>query len=173
MKLFTLLLLSFSTPLIAGAAEINLSQMTAKYFPNFNGQEIVLKSPNSNCKLTITQIEAPTSSGGAIISFELAQGSFKERFTNDIILKKETKAFDIKGRVHLEGYYTYTSFFGNDELTTLTKGMYQHISSYDPADRSDDTVSEQKVAFANTAEGVGVYFSARNPTGAKATSCQF
>lgn len=167
MKFLSLFLFVISSPTLALAAEINLSDLGRKFFPQYRGQEIVFQSQNSLCQL---KISSPTND---LISFEISQGSFSEQLIHNVILKKGSELYEQNGRRNDEGIYVSTSFYGDEDTTTLTKGYSVYSHRLDPSDRQDVLIREQKVTFTNTPEGVHVMFSVRTANSSKLAVCLF
>lgn len=167
MKFFSLFLFAVSTPTLALAAEINLAELAHKYFPQFHGPEITFQSQNSLCQLKISSPAANT------IRLEISQGAFNEQFVNDVVLKQGSELYEQEGRRNDEGTYVYTSFYGNEDTTTLTKGYSFYSHRLDPSDRQDVLLREQKVTFTQTPDGVHVMFAVRTANSSKLAVCLF
>lgn len=169
-----LITLSFTFPALAQNNQINLSDLTKRFFPSFNRASLNLVSQFGLCRLKVRQEYSKTAVGGSVITFELIQGiSTHNTFSNDVILTRETKLDEAAGRGKDEGYYTYTSFYTLNDSVTLTKGLFYYTPSFDPVDSSDEILQEQKITFEQTTAGVTVKFKERAPQSPKQYNCVF
>lgn len=169
MMKFIVLSLSFAmaqVSLAQTAPSLDLKQVVAKYFPHFDGRFLEVTSTENNCVLRVT-------SDDKVMSLELIKGHQNGKFSNDVILKKETVLVEEAGRSKAEGFYSYASFFFFENSTTMTKGLFYYTPSLEKVDSSEDILQEQKITLDKTAEGTAVTFTERARVRPQFINCTF
>lgn len=156
MRLFKVIAMSFVSLVVCSAmaeTSINLVVMTKAYFPEFRGN-LELDSKEGNCHLSINLKDDK-------IVYEVST-SLRNRvkFVSPIELKVENQ-----GKPTGQGLYSYTKYFEGIGNTTLIKGLYFFEPSYEFADVSVHTVSEQELFFMTN--DAGTKLKAREVAGDK------